>query len=498
MSRDQLLWTAFRLLLLLLPSATADLAHKISVNSRGQFVDGFGRVRIFHGINSVLKQPPWYPDQMLNASRLRAYQDWGFNAVRLGTMWAGVQPRKDAVNATYLAVLSKIVTTLAEHGMYSIMDMHQDVLTSKYGSYDGVPRWLVDSFPPPPQPYPWPLPGPPTPSQWAEGYITWAVGSAFQYLYKNESGSLTHWANFWRSVASAVRTSDHVLGYELINEPWAGDVYNRPALLLPGVAGRDNLLPVYDYLTQVLAKEDPSRIVFYEPVTWSLVVGGTGSGGTGFDRLPGGPANANRSALSYHYYCWIVSPGDGIYPLWKRLACDALLLTRNLENAKEATAATGGGRFLTEFGLCAPTGQANATGTIECNEVLQRTDEEQQSWTYWDSNFTRADGSWNWDVVRSFARAYPMATAGQPVSYSFNLTSGRFDFAYQPDPKVRAPTVVFLPMSVHYPSGVSVNVTGGYTSRLEGNQLLVQPPSGTRRGARAAADTVVTVTVTRK
>ena len=33
--------------------------------SSGHFVDEFGRVRIFRGVNSVLKRPPWYEVRLL-------------------------------------------------------------------------------------------------------------------------------------------------------------------------------------------------------------------------------------------------------------------------------------------------------------------------------------------------------------------------------------------------------------------------------------------------
>ena len=41
--------------------------------------------------------------------------------------------------------------------MYVILDMHQDVLSSKYNTYDGAPLWLVDMMPQPKHKYPWPF-----------------------------------------------------------------------------------------------------------------------------------------------------------------------------------------------------------------------------------------------------------------------------------------------------------------------------------------------------
>ena len=88
--------------------------------------DQHGRVRIFHGFNSVMKGPPYYDEQIMNETRLKLYQEWGFNAVRLGTMWAGAQPVKQGqFNMTYLSVLEHAVQQLATYGIHVLLDMHQ-------------------------------------------------------------------------------------------------------------------------------------------------------------------------------------------------------------------------------------------------------------------------------------------------------------------------------------------------------------------------------------
>lgn len=47
---------------------------------------------------------------------------------------------------------------------------------------------------------------------------------------------------------------------------------------------------------------------------------------------------------------------------------------------------TGGGRFLTEFGLCLPDGNPDSINTVECNAVMNAADRNFESWTYWDGN----------------------------------------------------------------------------------------------------------------
>ena len=64
----------------------------------GQFVDLDGRIRLFRGINSVIKHFPWYDPKMLDPERQRQLGEWGFNAIRLGAMWSGVEPEQGQVD----------------------------------------------------------------------------------------------------------------------------------------------------------------------------------------------------------------------------------------------------------------------------------------------------------------------------------------------------------------------------------------------------------------
>src|SRR3989338_9745096 len=111
----------------------------------GGIYDAEGRYRIFHGTNFVLKEPPWYPEVLLNESHVAQYASWGMNSLRLGTMWTGAQPQEQgSFNQTYYDQLLAIVDLLSRHGIHAILDCHQDVLSSYFCEYDGAPRWLVN------------------------------------------------------------------------------------------------------------------------------------------------------------------------------------------------------------------------------------------------------------------------------------------------------------------------------------------------------------------
>ena len=75
-------------------------------------------------------------------------------------------------------ILLDTIKLLGSHGIYSLLDMHQDVLSSEFGGYDGAPRWVVNKTTPN-HAYPWPLK---KLKAWPEGYVTEAVGQAFQVV----------------------------------------------------------------------------------------------------------------------------------------------------------------------------------------------------------------------------------------------------------------------------------------------------------------------------
>ena len=103
-------------------------------------------------------------------------------------------------------------------------------------------------------------------------------------------------------------SDENVLGYEIMNEPWCGDVYEDPTLLVPGVADRRYLQPMYFLFCQIgfskfsqsnrydlvnteIRKHDPDHLVLFESVTWEIV--GIGEQ-FGFTHSPGGEEWVNK------------------------------------------------------------------------------------------------------------------------------------------------------------------------------------------------------------
>lgn len=118
------------------------------VRTKGNFyVDENDRVLLFHGVNAVAKTFPWVPDStgnvndnckehcdLTNKTQLTYLRAMGFNVVRVGFMWSGLFVRPGVVNESYVNEMLTIVSSLEEFGMYVILDLHQDQLSSKFNS----------------------------------------------------------------------------------------------------------------------------------------------------------------------------------------------------------------------------------------------------------------------------------------------------------------------------------------------------------------------------
>merc|ERR1719266_1775588 len=232
-----------------------------------QLIDSNGRIRIFHGVNFVCKAPPWYWPQLLEDSFARDLNSWGLNIVRLGVMWSGLEPVEGRYDQEYLEVLRKIIRNFATHGVSVILDLHQDVASSKFGTYDGFPPWLLHKLRQPgDRSFPWPLK---SVESWFLGYLTLEVNSFYQALYENKHGSADSLARAWSVVARDLGGEPGVIGYELLNEPWSGDTFSDGRLLLPGQSGRRLLSLFYNRLHSAIRREDKEGLVIWEAVTWA-------------------------------------------------------------------------------------------------------------------------------------------------------------------------------------------------------------------------------------
>ena len=92
---------------------------KHHIDDSGNIIDASGRVRVFHGVNFVRKEPPWYHEELLSSSYAKDLWAWGLNVVSLGTMWSGMEPREGYYDMEYVDKLKQIVTNFRDEGIYA-------------------------------------------------------------------------------------------------------------------------------------------------------------------------------------------------------------------------------------------------------------------------------------------------------------------------------------------------------------------------------------------
>jgi len=357
----------------------------------------------------------------------------------------------------FRSVMKNIVEMCAEKGIYVLFDFHHDLWSEKYCG-EGAPNWaaLEDSNSQFPRPiyaaYPVDHEGYPSESDcekhnWFNYHGTYALSSAFQSFYDNKDGIRDSFAQFWKHVASQFNQYDNVIGYEIINEPFAGDVFKNKWLAVPGYADRENLQPLYQSVHEAIREVDTEKLIFFEPITWDNF-------NVGFTQVPGGDEYKNRSVLSYHHY----------WPLPNVLSLDHTI-RRRIEDSKRL----GSGLMLTEFDVNTVTVLKSQAAPSTILHHLEACDKRLQSWIGWnykplvaktgpgESLIDSKTGFIRPDWVNLFSRPYAQSVAGQVESMEFNNHTKVFKLKYTPIAS-SAPTEIRLMKRVHYPNGFRVRV----------------------------------------
>jgi hypothetical protein len=169
-------------------------------------------------------------------------------------------------------------------------------------------------------------------------------------MYANNYGMRDDFIAFWEESARRWKDVPGILAYELINEPFAGNVYKNPLLFLPGMAGSRSLSPFYAPVFDAIRKIDEKTLIMYEPVTWGMIFNNNVLG-SGFTEVPGGSQYADRSILSYHYYCWwLYSNVNGTFDGLSKASCNKFFFPEVISAVHKDVKKIGGAVFLTEFG----------------------------------------------------------------------------------------------------------------------------------------------------
>lgn len=455
--------------------ALADAAPKPPLDHAGRWItDARGRVVILHGWNMVNKLAPYQPAALgFGRDDARFLAEQGFNTVRLGIIWKGLEPEPGRIDEAYLEQTARTARMLTDEGIFVMIDFHQDLLNERFQG-EGFPDWALSTDG---------APNEPLLVDDGFGYtgnytLNPALNRVFDNFWTNRPGPggvglQDRFAAAWRRVALRFRDEPRIFGYDLLNELWPGSQWSTCANPL-GCPAFDRLLltPFSQRVIRAIREVDRDTLAFYEPHVLFNNGAATNHGDTG-DAYAG---------FSFHDYCL-----SGVLA-GRNEGCGALD-DITFSNAEDQSRRTGDALILTEFGA--------TDDPVVIGDMVERADRfgvSWQQWAYWNADpvvgaqpiqglirdIARPPEGDNvkQDKLRLSARPYPQAVAGTPLAYDFDEGPAVFDLRYstaRADGQGRfgpgSVTEVFVP-ALHYPDGYGAAVRGGHVTSMPGARVL--------------------------
>ena len=454
-----------------------------------QFVDGQGRTVILHGLNEMNKQPPYTPSAIgFDERNIQFIADHGFNVVRLGVFWAGIQPTPGSYDTAYLNNIKQTITLLAKHNIYTFVDFHQDSYSTLHNGA-GEPEWAALGV------------GPFTnfgfPANNFGGMkekgqtVGPQVDEDYDYFWQNKSGNLgigvqTLYTTMLSYTASYLKGTPGIIGYELMNEPFPGSDWRACFPKLNVRAGcytfeKQELVPFTKRAIQAIRAADPDATIFYEPVVFTVMGAPTFIG----------DLHSQNLVFSFHNYD----------TLNKNLPFkDKYDMELPFKNAQNQLLINHAAPLMSEFDAQTPTPKELAT-------LLDLADHYQTSWTDWaytnnpgytftktavapsdprvqglvlDATKPLINTNVNWTRLAELTRPYPQAIAGKLLSYSYDTQNNTFTLLYAAKTitgkkiSESSVTTIYVPQ-LNYPNGYQVKINGAtVTSAKNSSQLTVK------------------------
>jgi endoglycosylceramidase len=433
---------------LLTPSASA--APRLPLSHAGRWItDANGRVVIVHGTNMVYKLAPYYPQAVgFGASDAAFLKSIGFDAVRVGVLWQAVEPQPGVYDEAYLRHIAQTVATLGRYGILSLLDFHQDQYNQRFEG-EGFPDWSVQDeglesthagFP-------------------DNYFVDAALWRAFENFWADSPaddgvGLEDHFAAAWAHVAQRFASNPHVLGYEIMNEPFPGAEWTTCANTEGCPVFDAKLSAFYSNVERAIRAFDPRTLVWYEPnVAFNF--------GANTHLSSPGPS----SGFAFHDYCLANEEGG----------CPTHEIT--MDNADKYVGGSGDALLMDEWG--------STPGVSDLQTMVALADQHMLPWMEWDYCFCDSptdtgDGAMikqasepprgenlRSAIAAALVEPYPQLVSGTPRSWGFDRETDSFSFSYttgSADGKrsFRAGSVTQIATPrLSYPTGYAVQVSGG-------------------------------------
>lgn len=459
------------------PTTQATSSGLLTITPTGMtLTNSDGQVVILHGFNEVYKIEPYDPaSDGFGTDDAEFLAANGFNVVRLGIIWAALEPEPGVYNTAYLDSIKSTVNMLAGYGIYTMLDMHQDLYSSSLGG-EGAPAWATltngaanvnSGFP-------------------GSYYLNPAEYKAWDNFWNNVTvsnglGLEDSYAAAWQQVASVFAGNNAVIGYDIMNEPFAGTSW-LPTLLGSPFFGDQQLTPLYNQVAAAIRSVDPNTALIVEPANPAT---------SEITAILGLPVNLGKIydphvILAFHDYC----AGSATSGICGWLASQQANTAYAYGKAHDIPV------IMNEFGASDASYDLNSE-TNAANALLM-------SWADWaysgsgdittsgsllpeslvyDPNQPPTGDNVNTKTLTLLAAPYPQLISGTPKAWTWK--NGIFTFSYSTE-KVDgsgtfadgSQTVISVPQ-VEFPNGYTVSVTGGQVLSAANAAALVVVSDGT-------------------
>jgi endoglycosylceramidase len=467
--------------LLALSAGPASAATQGAYARAGRWItDDQGRVAVLNGQNVINKVTPWTVEATgFDAEDAAFLRQQGFNSIRLGLSWSAIEPTPGHYDEAYLDSIERTYDLMAGAGFSVLLNFHQDMYGRRFQG-QGFPDWTVlgdaRRLPTPKLGFPY---------NYAFSY---AMQRAYDHFWSNERAEdgrrlWDAYAQLWQHVAERFRGKPQFLGYNLMNEPFAGTgTYTcfKKASGCPRF-DRQRLTPFHQRVIRAIRTVDPVGLVWYAPVV-TFNFGVTTSHGDVQD---------DRAGFGFNTYCQYTPTNWplGIVTYYLLRHTCGQLADLVLDQADAQAAKYDDSVLMTEWG------GADNPRLFEVD--AQRAEQHMMSWEQW--SYWNADPSGKrtneglildphdpptgnnvrMERLKLSARVHPNAVAGTPTGWSFRPTTRRFSLTYttlRPAQTTdRFPegseTVVAIP-EVHYPADYAVTLTGARVTSEPGAREL--------------------------
>jgi len=256
------------------PGLSTDLLPLTATRSMNAGIfDSAGRQVVLRGANFNQLGDYFSSDSRLPTVAALDETDWadaksyGFNVVRLVTTWSFWEPERGQYNEAYAAQVRQAVADANAHGMYVVVDLHQDAWSkfvytpatstcpvgwSRQRGWDGAPEWATFTD------------GAETCSPDGKRENSVAVQRAWDNFYGNRAGIRDAFADLWFFIASQFAGNAGVAGFDLLNEPGVGSSVDSATTGL--ALAYDAAIRKIRLAERTLAPTQPTHMAFFEPI----------------------------------------------------------------------------------------------------------------------------------------------------------------------------------------------------------------------------------------